>query len=98
MVKVIPWNTLCVDLIGPYTANLRGGQHTKLQCMAFIDPATGWFEITKIPNKKSSTLAKLLSTVWLSRYPLTSNWVMDNGTEFKKYFIQSLINTVLNRR
>ena len=25
MVKVIPWNTLCVDLIGPDTVNLCGG-------------------------------------------------------------------------
>jgi hypothetical protein len=53
-----PWHTVCVDLIGTYTilANVRQTDGSvkkselKLLCMTFIDPATGWFEITEIPK------------------------------------------------
>ena len=51
------WNTVHIDLIGPYTIATK--QHTPdgdikdvelhLTCMTFIDPATGWFEIAQVP-------------------------------------------------
>ena len=54
--------------------------------MTFIDPATGWFEICEIPDKKSDTMSALLDTVWFSRYPRPRRIIFDNGTEFKKDF------------
>ena len=44
-----PWETLCVDLIGPYKI-IRKHMPKKnrilwLHCLTMIDPATGWFEI-----------------------------------------------------
>jgi hypothetical protein len=58
-----PWHTVCVDLIGTYTilANVRQTDGSvkkselKLLCMTFIDPATGWFEITEIPKIDQSS-------------------------------------------
>ena len=60
--------------------------------MTLIDPATGWFEVVEIPNKKSGTLADLLVKVWLCRYPLPRNIIMDNGTEFKNEFYSRFRN------
>jgi len=53
-----PWQTVHVDLIGPYTVTAKQYQpgnkivvtELKLTCMTFIDPATGWFEIAEIPT------------------------------------------------
>ena len=52
-----PWDTVHVDLIGPYIKSIR--QHhpcgnvirnnSSLTCMKMIDPATGWFKIFEIP-------------------------------------------------
>jgi len=52
-----PWNTVHIDLIGPYTVEVQQNQpgneikKVKLQltCMTFLDPATGWFEIAEVP-------------------------------------------------
>ena len=47
-----------VDLIGPYSKSIRqqhpGGtvirKNSSLTCIMMIDPATGWFDIVKIPT------------------------------------------------
>ena len=35
-----------------------------------IDPVTGWFEIAKYNNKRATSIAKLVETMWLYRYPI----------------------------
>jgi len=47
-----PWGTLCIDLIGPDIVKKRNKKEWKLHCLSTINPATGWFEIVEIPNKK----------------------------------------------
>ena len=49
-VETNSWDTLCVDLIGPYTIPRKGKNLLKLWCLTMIDPATGWFEMAQIPN------------------------------------------------
>ena len=49
-----PWDTLCVDLIGPYMIPRKGKNPLKLWFPAIIDPATGWFEMAQIPNKTAA--------------------------------------------
>ena len=34
-----------------------------------IDPVIGWFEIVRYGDKKAITIANLVETKWLSRYP-----------------------------
>ena len=46
--ETIPWHTLCIDLIGPYTIG-KGEKEMRLHALTMIDPATGWFEIAEIP-------------------------------------------------
>jgi len=44
--EAIPWEKLCVDLIGPYKIkNTTNQQILTLWCLTMIDPATGWIEI-----------------------------------------------------
>ena len=53
-----PWDTVHVDLIGPYIKSIRqhqpGGtfirRNASLTYITMIDPATGWFEIFEIPT------------------------------------------------
>jgi len=46
--EAIPWEKLCVDLIGPYKiTNKNNNQELTLWCLTMIDPATGWVEIKK---------------------------------------------------
>ena len=55
--QLVPWETVHVDLIGPYTKKVTQQQadgstmlvELQLTCMTFIDPATGWFEIAEVP-------------------------------------------------
>ncbi len=48
-VYTIPWECLCVDLIGPYT--LKGKDNSQMDFMALtmIDPASSWFKIAELP-------------------------------------------------
>ena len=49
--QVIPWNQVCVDLIGPYTIKAEAKTVMVFMCLIIIDPATSWFEIVELPNK-----------------------------------------------
>ena len=55
--EITPWNTVNVDLIGPYTKTVQQNQpgnlikefDLHLTCITFIYPCTGWFEIAQVP-------------------------------------------------
>ena len=79
--EVIPWHTLCIDLIGPYKIG-KDEEETTLHCMTMIDPATGWFEIVEIPCKQADYIVNYLELTWLTRYPWPTEIVMDRGSEF----------------
>jgi hypothetical protein len=57
-----PWETICVDLIGPYTIRTKHEKELTLHALTICDPATGWFEITEIRNKTSGGTAKIFCT------------------------------------
>ena len=91
----LPWHTLCIDLIGPYTIGkikkkmVKGKEVedrsdvTTLHALTMIDPATGWFEIVTVPNKQADEVSNILEQVWLNRYPYPTQVIMDRGREFK---------------
>ena len=89
-VDLIPWECVCVDLVGPYTVTDKTGCDRVLQAMTFIDPATGWFEITEIPDKSSARISQIFNSTWLARYPRPQKIIFDNGNEFKKDFLPLL--------
>ena len=82
--EAIPWHTLCIDLIGPYTIGneKRKDDVATLHCLTMIDPATGWFEIVEIPAKTADVVINILESAWLVRYPRPTEVVMDRGVEF----------------
>ncbi len=49
LVVLKPWETLCVDLIGPYTLRGKDGTEIDFMCLTMIDPASSWFEIVELP-------------------------------------------------
>ena len=62
-----PWETPCVDLIGPHKMR-RKGKHEpdlELKAVTMIDPATGWFETCTCDDKRAMTVANLVETTWL---------------------------------
>ena len=77
-----PWETLCIDLIGPYTIERPDKTILTLHCLTMIDPATGWFEIVEIPNKRADYISNLLEMTWLTRYPWPGEVICDRGSEF----------------
>lgn len=87
-----PWDTLCVDLIGPYQIKATTAKATDmvLHAVTMIDPATGWFEIKQIPNKEAHTVAETVEQTWLSRYPWPTQVNLDRGTEFMGEFTRMM--------
>ena len=77
-----PWQVVCVDLVGPYEAITKDGATHTRHAMTMVDPATGWFEIVEIPDKRAVTTATLFDRTWLSRYPRPLKVIFDNGNEF----------------
>ena len=56
-VELIPWDTVCIDLVGPYTVTDQKGNDRILNAMTFVDPAAGWFEIAEITDKTSARIS-----------------------------------------
>ena len=56
LVVTKPWNTLCVDLIGPYTLIGKDSTVVDFMCVTMINPSTSWFEIVELPVSKPKEL------------------------------------------
>jgi hypothetical protein len=104
--EVVPWQTVCIDLIGPYPigeikkdkkGKVVSDTLTTLHAMTMVDPATGWFEIIEVPNKRADYIANLFEQVWLARYPWPAKVVMDRGREFMGEVIDLLRNNGIVR-
>ena len=69
--EVTLWETLSLDLIGPYTiqSTKDKSKKFKLHVVTMIDPSTGWFEVKQISDKEAHTVAEAVKQMWLSRYP-----------------------------
>ena len=80
-----PWEKLCVDMIGPYTIKQGKGKKANvitIHCVTMIDPATGWFEMAPTFKKDAGTIANIVESTWMTRYPLPQELIYDRGTEF----------------
>jgi hypothetical protein len=68
--EAMPWDRLCVDLIGPYSikSNVKGVKIPPLKCVTMINPATGWFKIKQYDDKKSITVTNIVEQEWLTCY------------------------------
>ena len=89
--EAIPWDRMCVDLIGPYTIRRKGKEPLICQCVTMIDPATGWFEIHQYDDKKAITIANIVEQQWLTRYPWPTRVTMDKGSEFVSHEFKRML-------
>jgi len=66
--EIIPWHTLCIDLVGPYKFGNEKKPETYIEfhCMTMIDPATGFFNIVDIGQETADVIANWLEIHWLS--------------------------------
>ena len=89
----MPWNTLCMDLIGLYTITNSAGIDYKLWAMTFIEPVTGWFEIAETHTKTAEHIGKLLDRVWLCRYLRPLRCIYDNRNKFLSQDFQEMLDS-----
>ena len=87
-----PWDTLCVDLIGPYKIKTKSKKELTLWCLTMIDPVTGWFEMAQINNKTAAEVADIAEKTWFTRYPYPNKLVLDRGKEFMAEFLRMVKN------
>ena len=87
----IPWDKMCIDLIGPYKIRRKGKKDLVCRCVTMIDPATGWFEIKEYDDKKSITVANIAEQEWFCRYPWPTQITYDRGSEFIGKDFQKMI-------
>ena len=78
---LIPWFAVAVDLIGPWTLNVRGVD-IEFSALTCIDPVTNLVELVRIDNKTSAHIAQQFENVWLARYPKPFKCIHDKGGEF----------------
>ena len=56
-----------------------------------IYSVTGWFEVTQYNDKIATSIASLVETTWLYRYPKPMEITYDQGKDFIYHeFIKSL--------
>jgi hypothetical protein len=80
--EVVPWDKMCIDLIGPYKIRRKGHKDLICKCVTMIDPATGWFEIHQYDDKRAITIANIVEQEWFCRYPWPTQITFDRGNEF----------------
>ena len=95
--ELLPWTTVCVDLIGPYKVRTPRKVH-KLRAMTMLDPATGWFEIAPINKPNSDETQRAFDSYWLARYPRPREICFDNGKEFKWLFAELCENMGIGKK
>ena len=87
---LVPWNEVCIDLIGPWTIVVNG-QILEFKALTSIDPMSNLSELIRIDNKSSKHVSEQFENSWLSRYPRPNRCVHDNGGEFIGHEFQELL-------
>lgn len=64
--EISPFNTVCVDIIGPYNLPDRGEDKFAL---TILDSATRWLEIVPLQTKNLIEVSEAFDSQWLCRYP-----------------------------
>ena len=54
-------------------------KNLNLKVVTMIDPVTRWFEITQYNKKREISIAELVKTMWLTRYPRLMEIMYDQG-------------------
>lgn len=88
--QTLPWREVAVDLIGPWTLNIRGIE-TSFRALTIIDTVTNLVELVRLDNKTSAHVALCFENTWLARYPRPLFCTYDQGGEFIGWPFQQLL-------
>jgi len=55
----IPWEALCVELIGPYTLKGKDSSSIDFMALTMIDPTSSWLEVVEFPTITRVTTKKV---------------------------------------
>jgi hypothetical protein len=89
-VRSIPFEECAMDLIGPWTVQVRGNPY-EFEAITVIDTVTNLFKLVRIDDKRSQTVARKFAQCWLTRYPWPQRCVHDPGTAFTVPEFQTLL-------
>lgn len=89
--RLQPWDTVAVDLIGPWTIPIPN-QLLTFNALTCIDTTTNYVELIPIANKTSMHIAFLFETEWLARYPRPLTCIHDQGPEFTALAFQNMLH------
>jgi transposase InsO family protein len=88
--ELVPWGTVAVDLIGPWTITLPG-RDIIFNALTIIDTVTNYPEAIRIESKDARHVALQFRNTWLCRYPKPVACIYDQGGEFKGFGFQELL-------
>ena len=63
-------------------------------CLTIINPATGWFNMAKIPNETAAEVTDITKKNWFTPYPLPQRIIFDRGTKFMAEFFKMCETTM----
>mmetsp|Transcript_13570 Transcript_13570/g.16453 ORF Transcript_13570/g.16453 Transcript_13570/m.16453 type:complete len:698 (+) Transcript_13570:1112-3205(+) len=87
-----PWETIQVDLFGPWTWTDCNGIDRSIRAVSIIDVATRWIELAPYSDRQSESISIIIDHQWLCRYPRSQFCIFDNGPEFTSHFIELLVS------
>ena len=62
---------------------IKGKKENLIQkVVTMIYPVTGWFEISQYDDKRATSIANLVETMWLTRYPIPIGVMYEQVLEF----------------
>ena len=85
-----PWRNVAVDLIGPWQIECAG-HVLDYNALTIIDMVTNLVEVVRVENKTAAHVGMLFENHWLSRYPIPSDVIYDQGGEFIGHQFQRVL-------
>jgi len=76
---VVPWETLCVDMVAPYTILRKGKKDFQLWAVTMTDPATCSFKMARVSTKHTYVTANVMEQTWLLTHPWSQQVVLDKA-------------------
>ena len=81
-----PFQRISIDTCGPYPITENDNRF----CVTVTDQFSGWVEVFPVPDKRATTIARILIDQVFSRHSWSRFMTSDNGTEFINEIIKSI--------
>ena len=82
----IPMERICIDIVGPFPVSTQGNKYA----LVVTDCFTKYVEIYPMPNQEASSVAKVLTKEFFSRFGVPTFLHSDQGTQFESQLFQEI--------